>query len=137
MILGFKKSIKGKPTLFKEKILSSLGVKGYSVYTPKLHTIREDGHDRWHQFRKIQSCYGVRTKQFEKFAEMPCTGVQSIRIVYIMDHFQDLYVDGKKLTHLKIQDLAINDGFDSIEDFLIWFNKDFTGKIIHWTDKRY
>ena len=30
-----------------------------------------------------------------------------------------------------------NDGFDSIENFLRWFNKDFEGKIIHWTGFRY
>lgn len=30
-----------------------------------------------------------------------------------------------------------NDGFDNLFDFFNYFNKDFIGKIIHWTDLRY
>lgn len=37
----------------------------------------------------------------------------------------------------QIKQLAINDGFDSLESFYGYFNKDFSGKIIHWTDLRY
>lgn len=119
MILGFKKSMG-----FKEKILNF----------SKKHTIREDKYDRWKQGRMIQFAYGVRTKQFEKFAEMPCLGIQKIRIVYLMNRFEALYVDGKKLTHLQIRELAINDGFESMEDFFLWFKESFEGKIIHWTN---
>lgn len=28
-------------------------------------------------------------------------------------------------------------GFDTIEEFFAYFNEDFVGKIIHWTDLRY
>lgn len=28
-------------------------------------------------------------------------------------------------------------GFDSVKDFFRYFNKDFKGKIIHWTDLKY
>lgn len=123
MILGFKKSMG-----FKEKILSF----------SKKHTIREDKHDRWKQGRMIQFAYGVRTKQFEKFAEMPCLGIQKIKITWILiqgDKYRiDVEVDGKDIGYEGTQILATNDGFDSIEEFLEWFNKDFEGKIIHWTN---
>ena len=33
--------------------------------------------------------------------------------------------------------LAHNDGFDTIDDFFAYFNEDFIGKIIHWTDLKY
>jgi hypothetical protein len=33
--------------------------------------------------------------------------------------------------------IAVNDGFNGLFDFFKYFNKDFTGKIIHWTDLRY
>lgn len=36
--------------------------------------------------------------------------------------------------------LAINDGFSSVEDFLswdAWDKKYYSGKLIHWTEKRY
>lgn len=127
MILGFKKKVGDKPTNFKEKILSF----------SKKHTIREDKHDRWKQGRMIQFAYGVRTKQFEKFAEMPCLGIQKIRIVIsgFAPVFNQIYVDGKEIVGYKLlNEFAKNDGFDSIEDFFKWFNKDFEGKIIHWTN---
>lgn len=37
----------------------------------------------------------------------------------------------------KMRQLAQNDGFETTEDFFAYFNEDFTGKIIHWTDKKY
>ena len=36
-----------------------------------------------------------------------------------------------------LRELAKNDGFESVEDFFAYFNKDFKGKIIHWTDLQY
>ena len=33
--------------------------------------------------------------------------------------------------------LAINDGFESLKHFFEYFNEDFEGKIIHWTDLKY
>lgn len=36
-----------------------------------------------------------------------------------------------------VLELAVNDGFDSDEMFFKWFDKDFDGWLIHWTDKRY
>ena len=37
----------------------------------------------------------------------------------------------------ELKELAINDGFDSVEQFFQWFNEDFEGQIIHWSDKKY
>ena len=36
-----------------------------------------------------------------------------------------------------IPNLAQNDGFDCEEEFFAYFNKAYTGKIIHWTDYKY
>ena len=36
-----------------------------------------------------------------------------------------------------VENIARNDGFDSINEFFDFFDKDFSGKIIHWTDKKY
>lgn len=48
-----------------------------------------------------------------------------------------IIVDGNPLPLDEMKAIAKNDGFDSLADFLTWFNKDFTGRIIHWTDKKY
>lgn len=46
-------------------------------------------------------------------------------------------IDGRVLSVEEINTLAKNDGFDSTHDFFRWFNKSFTGKIIHWTNLKY
>jgi hypothetical protein len=46
-------------------------------------------------------------------------------------------IDGRLLNEKEVQEFAYNDGFDRVDDFEVWFNEDFYGKIIHWTEKRY
>lgn len=38
---------------------------------------------------------------------------------------------------ITIRHLATNDGFDSVSDFLTYFNDHFTGQIVHWTNLKY
>lgn len=33
--------------------------------------------------------------------------------------------------------LANNDGFDTTDDYFKWFNRDWRGSLIHWTDLKY
>ena len=111
----------------------------------KIHTIREDKHDRWKAGRMIQMWYGnprnVKSKPYY-FMERQCISVQKIEIEY-----QGLKQNGMVIPCIKIdghpiyywtkEDIATNDGFKNLHEFFEWFNKDFTGKIIHWTNKRY
>ena len=46
-------------------------------------------------------------------------------------------IDNKRLNMSELQRLVWNDGFDNIYEFVSYFNEDFVGKIIHWTDFRY
>lgn len=48
-----------------------------------------------------------------------------------------IYVDNKLLKISEMIKLAHNDGFDLLYQFIEWFNKDFEGKIIHWTNFKY
>lgn len=145
MILGFKKKFPwGKPTYFKEKILAGVG-RGPIVSMPKIHTIRKGG--RWDVGDTIHMAYGVRTKGYEQFNRMlpDLTKVKSVQKIE-MDWSKTstsmangpllrIKIDGKVfMNHLV---LSRNDGFDSYDDFRRWFNKDFKGQIIHWTDFRY
>lgn len=128
MILGFNKR-------FPDKILSR----------EKKHTIREDKHNRWRESMIIHFATGVRTKAYNCFAKGICNGVQTIEIKYKneMCVWPTIIIDGStfnvgdKEQWEIMRTLAKNDGFDSFYDFCIWFNKDFTGKIIHWTKLRY
>jgi len=37
----------------------------------------------------------------------------------------------------KMNNFALKDGFNSIEDFFNWFKEDFEGILIHWTNFKY
>ena len=127
MILGFKQQ-------FKESILTGR----------KKHTIREDKHNRWEHGKQIHFATGVRTKNYKQFKSKKCVSVQDIEIIYNLNGEREMYnkgiwvlVDNIHINDFWLLELAYNDGFNSIEEFFKWFNKDFKGRIIHWTDMRY
>lgn len=146
MILGFKPQ-------FKPLILDGT----------KIHTIREDKNDRWKVGTKIQMASGVRTKNYEQFAEAVVTKILHIDIKwnlcnngeksplkndpsrfptvtiantlcdhYYFEQFSELIFCEKYLHQMAL--FAHNDGFNSVDDFFAWFNTDFTGKIIFWSN---
>ncbi|PPK99011.1 hypothetical protein [Parapedobacter indicus] len=110
---------------------------------PKLHTIR--GGNRWKAGDKIHFVINSRSKN--RFQFMPVLHVMSVQDIEIIHtgytpNFPLVMVhNGKNLMNPmgydEMKQLALNDGFDSIGDFFAWFNGDFTGQIIHWTDLRY
>lgn len=119
---------------------------------PKIHTIREDKTNRWQVGKMIDFYINNRTKKAFCFApSVPIISIQSIYIhhtissagtplVYIEIDKRcfDTYNVMDKISAFKnIEKLAQNDGFDSVEDFLNYFNGDFKGKIIHWTNFKY
>lgn len=166
MTLGFSIKIKGKPTYFVEKIWRglNLGIGGYQVEfekrrdwliklnklkhvsknadISKIHTIREDKRNRWKVGNDIHFVINNRTKNRFQFA--PVLKVKSIQKIFIhVDKglssglYRFVKIDNRQLSNQEIEDLAINDGFENIKDFFDWFNEDFEGKIIHWTNYTY
>ena len=69
MILGFKKQ-------FPPMILVGT----------KIHTIREDKHDRWKAGNKIHFATGIRTKNYNQFYSGVCKSVQAITLVNHGNH---------------------------------------------------
>ena len=120
-----------------------------SNFKPKLHTIRRDEHNRWKAGVNIHFVINSRTKDRFQFAPViPCVNVQTIEIREMIMTVHDcvrlkdgrvftVRVDGKYLPMYRIVELAQNDGFESVEDFFKYFNRDFTGKLIHWTNLKY
>ena len=137
----------------KEYILC--GEKGLLTFQkpiPKLHTIREDKSNRWKAGTKIDFFINCRQKDMFRFAPvLPVVSIQKIEILWHSKirsleysnlnkkryNYLDVIVDDELLNVKSIEELAQNDGFDTIDDFFDYFNQDFYGKIIHWTDKRY
>lgn len=114
-----------------------------SSVNPKLHTIRAG--TRWEAGMDIHFAINPRSKNYFQFAPvMECTGVQEIEIIHTgySPNTPAVYIHNGKslmnpLSYSEIETLAQNDGFESIEQFFAWFNKDFKGQLIHWSDLRY
>ncbi len=165
MTLAFSQAINGKLTHFPEKILNGLvnneliKVSEYRdlqiqyvkkvistnwIFANKIHTIRRDEKNKWKVGNKIHFVIYNRTPQRYQFAPIvPCVSVQPIKIKYCYNRNTRaldtpiVYVDGFQISITEIEMLAINDGFKNSEAFFEYFNTDFEGKIIHWTDKQY
>lgn len=139
MTLGFKTEINGKPTHFVEKILACY-VEDYKNkgFRPKLHTIRKGG--RFKEGTKLHLAINVRARKPKKYhqfnSKIPelqyCISEQRIQIIngYVI-------IDGDFISDDQIKRLALNDGFDTVDDFWDFFKEDFRGQIIHWTKDRY
>ncbi len=137
MILNFLKGFavdgKRKPTNFEEKIKKGI----------KMHTIRWDEKGRWKEGNRIHFSTGARTGNYNCFKEGKCKSTQPIfiidRNIWVGEDSETDWIECRKLTDIDIEELAINDGFDCIEDFWAWFDQysPFSGKLIHWTGLRY
>ena len=160
MILPFSKKFKnGNDTHFLEKIWANqnlwseedaiyfstnnpriLDFDDWYIETakPKIHTIRRDEKNRWKTGNKIHPVFENRSKNQHQFAPtFICTGIQKIKILRSEDKML-IYVDGNLLDKwATINRLVQNDGFENEIDFCSWFDADFEGKIIHFTDLHY
>jgi hypothetical protein len=115
---------------------------------PKHHTIREDKKERWKPGTKIDFFINCRQKNMFCFTPvLHVVSVQKVEIKWFGKNLVKVYIDGIIFGWVKIEEeiqatgdilqLAHNDGFDTIEDFFAYFNENFTGKLIHWTDLKY
>lgn len=126
-------------------------------YRAKIHTLREDKNDRWDDGIMIDFFINCRQPNMYRFAPvLPVVSTQNIIIkwyrpsektttarIYIDDVsfacaiWQKGQEDNPIYTGKGFLEFVNNDGFDTIDDFFAYFKEDFTGKLIHWTDKRY
>ncbi len=104
-------------------------------FIPKIHTIRQDPKNRWKAGNKIH--FQVNPYRPSMFQFAPVLEVFSTQKIKILPRFETVWVDGGFILDEQIAELAINDGFDSIDDFWEYFNDEFEGKIIHWTNYKY
>lgn len=117
---------------------------------PKIHTIRKDNSERWKEGMNIDFFINSRRSNMFRFAPTICVwSTQTIFIEYVptgkkMELRPIVWIDNIFFYHesisidkKKMLKLAENDGFETIEDFFNYFNEDFEGKIIHWTDFKY
>lgn len=109
-------------------------------YKGKIHTLREDKIGKWNEGDQIDMMMNDGIKDLFRFLPpIPCKGIQRVRIEYFMGcgTYPNAYVDGILLTCVEFEQLCINDGFDNTIDFCKYFDKDWKGKLIHWTNFKY
>lgn len=112
----------------------------------KIHTIREDACNRWRAGRVMHMATGLRTREYKQFYQDTCKGTQQIEIRYNKGGGVNVFIDEQffhyqttwglpwtENTKAKMRMLAVNDGFTTIAEFFAWFNRNYKGKIIHWT----
>jgi len=100
--------------------------------SPKKLTIRDDPHNRWKAGRKIHFATGVRTKLYDCFAMGECKKVERIHFDWRGDNGTGIHlnypgtddkcnylfwVDGSVLSYQEVCQLALDDGFDSLQSF--------------------
>lgn len=166
MVLPFSTQLNGKPTYFVEKIQAGLvqeqRFKELNILDfepenfdfdyflnciPKIHTIREDKNDRWKAGTKIDFFINCRQPSMFRFAPvLPVVSVQELLMTYYHSDIIQISVGGRELfSYTERMEFAINDGFDSWEDFFNYFYPKikaspqgvYKPKLIHWTDLRY
>jgi hypothetical protein len=137
MILSFSED------LFKDRIKANI----------KIHTIRTDRTERWKKGQIIHFWRGNprNTKANPKphqFHESACRSVQDIQMSWECDEMGErnivVKVDNRKLSPSECQILAVNDGFDNLDQMIDWFDQQtqpditsFRGRLIHWTKYTY
>ena len=123
MILAFKKE-------FVPKIKSGT----------KIHTIRRDKKREARAGTELELTHRERI-----FCNKTCKGTQRVFMTCESEDCLTISIDGRRISHKEQEDLAINSGFNCYDTFYVWFitkielNEDevYSGRIIHWTDKRY
>lgn len=113
---------------------------------PKLHSLREDSKNRWKVRDAIDFFINCRKEDMFRFAPKHLVkGIQNVFITRNDFGKSMLFIDGKlfyledwSLEHKhKMLHFAQNDGFETTEEFFEYFDTDFNGKIIHWTNLKY
>jgi hypothetical protein len=109
---------------------------GYAAGRKKFHTIRKNQKGRWKVGNKIHFIINSRTP--ERFQFAPVLTLKKIQTVQVLYNGKGenvtVKIDGRLLHDEKIKRLALNDGFESVENFFKWFNEDYEGVILHWTN---
>ena len=115
-------------------------------FRSKLHTMRTDEEEIWNQDSMIDFYFNKNEIPVCFAYSIPCVSTQEVFMTYGHSDLIHISIDGHELfgynERLKF---AINDGFDSWDDFFDYFypkikqseNQFYKSKLIHWTDLKY
>lgn len=108
---------------------------------PKFHTIRRDPDNLWKAGMDIQLVIHQGTQDEFQFAPpIKCQTVQRIQIDYsklINTDGPAVFIDYELVDKETLVQLALNDGFPTVSDFFYYFNEEFSGNLVHWSNLTY
>lgn len=108
----------------------------------KIHSLREDIHDRWQIGTKIHFYIWARTKRAVCFGIGEVKNIQyavinaKLQRIYVLDQ-KDGLGHARELQGIELATFVLNDGFENLEQFWDYFTESKTYKIIHWTNFKY
>lgn len=106
------------------------------ISSAKKHTIRKCNVAVGSVLKHI--IYPYHPKKRKCILENTCVSVQEIEIIpNPLMHGGKVYVDGRLLGLGEMEKLAMNDAFDNLLSFWLYFDDPFKGYIIHWTETKY
>lgn len=118
----------------------------------KIHTIRKDEKNRWipdvdihfqiwsgrpYHSRGIRFAPIIKVKSVQRIDIVKVARVSTPFTCMTSKGTFQVMVNGRCLEKKEIKLLVRNDGFNNEEEFFNWFDTDFSGKIIHWTEYKY
>ena len=112
----------------------------------KIHTIREDIHDRWRPMMNIHFTINNRSKNSFQFAPViPCISYQIVFMSFSPTRGIEISIDDRYIYPQEKEKLAKQDGFKSFDEFEAYFtallkskpNSCARLKLIHWTKLLY
>lgn len=109
----------------------------------KIHTLREDPKNRWRYGLSIQFYLGNPRNGGRCFLDLgnPHITIQPVEITQCSKGGIVVFVENRALNKSEVAQLALNDGFESMESFRDYFlagkTGSWIGKIISWTGHGY
>lgn len=143
----------------KLKALSNEDQSKINDVLPKLHTFRMDEGKSYEPGVEIRmNIYNPTGADFQFVPVVKLESIQKIEIIWtdsgsLLGRSANVYIDGTK--HIgkydekeksfrdrvevgrSLEELAWNEGFDTVADFFSYYNTDCKLNIIHWTDLKY
>lgn len=99
----------------------------------KPHTVRRDVENKMIPGKTLHL---VHAQGYRRFAVRKVVSTQKFEVCFTGKQYAVL-IDDRELSKPEFIEFALADGFKSFAEFEAFFNKNYLGKIIHWTPLRY
>lgn len=129
---------KGDDTNFNMKLLKPFALPkhqpSFKEFEPKLTTIREGNNWKVGDFFQPKYWTGKPYASKQEFIRIEPLQVKKTYKFEITKK-GDYKLNGKKIKYDKLKIIALNDGFEHLDDFEQWFSKKtFKGQLITWSE---